>query len=142
MRKVAVILLVLCCVIAACGRKAPPVPPHLVIPRVNDLKAVASASHIVLNWTAPDQKSDVARTRVLKSALQVEKGDCPGCPRSYQVLAELHPADIKPEKGVAKFTDYNVKNGLLYTYKIVLCDSAGLCGDESNTAEMRIGAAQ
>lgn len=122
---------------AACGRKAPPVPPHFVIPRISDLQARVTGSDMVLTWTAPDQKTDVARTRILKSVLQVPE-DCPGCPRSFDVLADLVPGDVKRENELAKFVDYNIKSGFLYSYKLVLCDSSGQCGEESNMAEARI----
>jgi len=132
------VALAMCMSFAACGRKAPPRPPHLVVPKVSDLKANPAGNQIQLSWTVPDPRADVARTRILKSSLQVEKGDCPGCPRQFEVISELLPPDIKPENGVAKFTDYNVKVGFLYTYKLALCNSSRICGEESNTAEARI----
>ncbi|MEN6463757.1 MAG: hypothetical protein ABFD62_01120 [Syntrophaceae bacterium] len=140
MRKFLVPVLILCAVsiFGACGRKAPPVPPHLVIPRISDLKAGTAENGIALTWTASDPKADVARTRVLKSAIEVP-GDCPGCPRNFEIIADLFPGDVKAEKGLAKFIDYNVKSGFLYSYKLALCDSSGLCGEESNIAEARIG---
>lgn len=137
-RRILVIALVLCAVLAACGKKAPPRPPHFVIPQVSDLKAVASDKTVTLSWKMPDAQADVARTRLYRSELQTESGFCPGCPRNFELIAELLPGDLKPENGLAKFTDYNVKNGFLYSYKLALCNSAGICGEESNTAETRI----
>lgn len=137
-RRLLVIALVLCAAVAACGKKAPPRPPHFMIPQVSDLKAVASGKAITLSWTITDPKADVARTRVFRSELQTESGFCPGCPRNFELIAELLPGDLKPENGLAKFTDYNVKSGFLYSYKLMLCNSAGICGEESNTAETRI----
>ncbi len=140
MRKFLAAVLILCAVSAfwACGRKAPPVPPHLIIPRVADLQARVAGNTIALTWTAPDPRADVARTRVLRSSIEAP-GDCPGCPRNYAIIADLFPGDIKPENGLANFIDYNVKSGFLYSYKLALCDSAGLCGEESNISEARIG---
>lgn len=142
MRKFPAAVLILCAVavlsLGACGRKAPPVPPHLVIPRITDLKAAAAETGMALTWTAPDSKADVARTRVMRSALKAP-GDCPGCPRDFEVIAELYPGDIRTENGLAKFVDYNVKSGFLYSYKLAFCDSSGLCGEESNIAEAKIG---
>jgi hypothetical protein len=140
MRKFLVPVLILSAVFMfwSCGRKAPPVPPHLVIPRITDLKAAQAATVVELTWTAADPKADVARTRVMKSELK-DPGGCPGCPRDFEIIADLYPGDIKTENGLAKFVDYNVKNGFLYSYKLALCDSSGLCGEESNTAEARTG---
>lgn len=139
MRKFLVPLLVLLAVFSfgACGRKAPPSPSHLAIPQISDLRARAESNSIVLTWTAPDPRADVAGTRVLRSVLQVP-GDCPGCPKTFEAVADLLPGDIKLEKGLASFVDYNVKSGFLYSYRLVLCDSFGMCGAESNTAETRI----
>lgn len=137
-RRLLVITLVLCAAFAACGKKAPPRPSYFVIPQVSDLAAVASGKAVTLSWKLPDAKADVARTRVYRSELQTESGFCPGCPRNFELIAELLPVDLKPENGLAKFTDYNVKVGFLYSYKLALCSSAGICGEESNTAETRI----
>ena len=137
-RRILVIALVLCAAVAACGKKAPPRPLHFVIPQVSDLKAVASVKAITLSWTLPDPKAEAARTRIFRSALQTEAGDCPACPRQFELITELLPVELKPENGLAKFTDYNVKSGFLYSYKLTLCNSAGICGEESNTSETRI----
>lgn len=141
MRKLPVAVFILCAIavllLGACGRKAPPVPSSFVMPKISDLQARVAGGTAVLTWTAPDSKIDVAGTRVMKSALQVP-GDCPGCPRTYEVLADLLPGDIKFENGLAKFVDYNIKSGFLYSYKLVLCDSSGQCGEESNIAEARL----
>lgn len=141
MRKFLVAVFILCALavlsLGACGRKAPPVPPHFVIHRISDLQTAVAGNDVILTWTAPDPKTDAARTRVLKSTLQVP-GDCPGCPRNFEVLADLLPGDIKRENGLAKFIDYNIKSGFLYSYKLVVCDSSGLCGEESNMAEARL----
>ncbi len=141
MRKSLVAVFILCAIsvlfFGACGRKAPPVPPHFMMPKISDLQARVAGTDAVLTWTAPDPKTDVARTRVMKSTLQVP-GDCPGCPRNFEVIADLLPGDIKRENGLAKFVDYNIKSGFLYSYKLVLCDSSGQCGEESNMAEARI----
>ncbi len=140
MRKILVAVSILCSVgilFGACGRKAPPVPPHFTTPVISDLQARAADNAIALTWTAPDQRTDVARTRVWKSTLQVP-GDCPGCPRNFEVIADLLPGDIKRENGLAKFIDYNVKSGFLYSYKLAFCDSSGQCGEESNMAEARL----
>lgn len=138
MKKAFVLVLALVALSAACGKQGDPIPPRMVMPvPISNLEAHRAEKGIVISWGAPEPKMDIARTRVFRSELDVAGEDCPNCPRRFDLIADLMPGDLKIEKGLAKFTDYNVKTEFLYSYRIVLCNSASFCSAESNMAELR-----
>ncbi len=125
-----------------CGKKGDPIPPGLVPPPVvSDLKAVSVDRGVLLTWTMPDQNADVDKIRIFRSDLEIAGEECPGCPRQYNVIAELpprFPGLVKEGERAARWLDDRTKPGWLYTYKIVFCDSYGNCGGESNLAEVKV----
>lgn len=126
----------------ACGKKGDPIPPRLVPPpAVTDLKVWTEKGFTYLVWRMPDGKMDIDRIRILRSDLEIAGDDCPGCPRTYVQVEDLFFRDSKiirvdPER--VRYVDEGAKAGHLYTYKVVLCDSYGNCGRDSNTAEIKL----
>lgn len=122
-----------------CGKKADPVPPRFIPPpAVADLIVRAEDEGIRIEWTEPAHSEPIERVRIMRSELLVAGESCPGCPRTFNRIAELSPEEIEEtEEGRASFLDRKVDEGVLYTYHIVICDSARYCGAESNQAEIK-----
>jgi len=125
----------------ACGVKGDPLTPRLPAPAVTDLKVSRVQGAVQLQWTVPDERTDVARIKVFRSALETGGEDCPGCPRTYELIDEAGPRDSKVVRDGGRgmtYVDAGIRVGRLYTYKIVLCNAAGNCSGDSNTADIRI----
>jgi len=122
-----------------CGKKADPVPPRFTPPpAVADLAARATEEGIRLEWTEPAHSEPVERVLIMRSELLVAGESCPGCPRTFNRIAELSPEEIEEtEEGRAWYLDGRVEESILYTYRIVICDSSRYCGAESNPAEIK-----
>ena len=137
---------ILCAVIflfllaAGCGEKGDPIPPRLILPPpVADLAAIPVPGGIRLSWTMPGPEFGIGKIRILRSELLVAGESCPGCPREFILIAEPSPGDLQKVRGSTRsyYLDDRVKGGMLYTYKVVLCDTSGYCGPESNMAEWK-----
>jgi hypothetical protein len=144
-RWVVLFLLVAVCSATAllgCGKKGDPVPPRVFLPPpVTDLKAVIEEGAVVLAWTMPDVDIQTAKVVIMRSELKVAGESCPGCPRQFAKTAELYYGDrnlLKEEEKKVRYRDSDIKGGRLYSYKVVICDDRGNCGNESNMAEMKI----
>ncbi|HOO91390.1 MAG TPA: hypothetical protein PLA74_11260 [Syntrophales bacterium] len=122
-----------------CGKKADPRYPDMYYPgEVSDLTvSIDTEDRAVLKWSASQEHGDGWNVKILKSALKTESDDCPGCPRIFVIAAYLPLDDLnKDEKGRFVYLDRNIRRGFLYSYRIVLCNSSGMCGGESNTANV------
>jgi hypothetical protein len=126
---------------SGCGKKADPRCPASIRPAaVSDLSAVIRDNAVELNWTVKGNKEDDSVIRIVRSELNVEDGDCPGCPRLYNRLAELSFQDTKliwSGRQNVTYRDSDVKGGHRYSYKVLLCGPSGTCSGESNLAEIR-----
>ena len=125
----------------SCGKKADPHCPRISYPAaVSDLSAIFKGGNIELGWTVKEKDADGLRLRILRSKLETEGDDCPGCPRRYFLIAELSFRDPKLRwtgENRATYIDAGGRGGYLYSYKILICNASGVCSDESNVAEMK-----
>jgi hypothetical protein len=125
-----------------CGKKGDPVLPHDKRPVVvSDLTVASDNGSIVLSWTIAGKKNDDAIFRILRSSLEIEGDECPGCPRTYYLIAECAFQDktlVWKSDRVVSFRDDETRGGRLYSYKIVTCNASGICSDESNIAELKV----
>jgi hypothetical protein len=124
-----------------CGVKGNPVPSGVVLPpAVKDLRVHRAPEGAELAWTMPAAGTEASRAMIYRSDLLIAEENCPGCPREYVLIAEPGSRDLIKEKGSknAVYTDSRVREGVLYTYKIKLCDLSGYCGPESNQAEIKV----
>ena len=133
---IAVFSLVLLC--AGCGKKADPRYPHDSYPeKVSDLTVSIDEGRAVLEWGIPGQWDRAGSVRIFRSALKVDGSDCPGCPRIYAVVEYLPLRDVRSkEKGKFRYVDRNIRRGFSYSYRLVICSSSGMCGEESKTVEI------
>jgi hypothetical protein len=140
-------------VLAACGRKGPPVAPELRAPqRVLDLDAVVRDAAIELSWTPPHRRVDRTPIRDLAPTtriFRVEDGGA-GEPKTailargviagYTEIASLRGND--PTPAVARgsqlvFTDRQaLEFRRRYTYVVVVGDSEGRLGPPSVRASV------
>ena len=129
-------------VLVHCGKKGDPVLPTAQRPgAISDLTAVSDNGSILLQWTISGKKTDDAIFKILRSSLEIEGDECPGCPRTYYLIAERKFQDktlVWKSDRVVIFRDNETREGRLYTYKIVICDASGICSDESNIAEFKV----
>lgn len=135
---IAVFFLIIFCV--GCGKKANPRYVHVNYPEtVSDLDVSIDKDGAVLKWSISGEPEYAGHVKVLKSALKSNGSDCPDCPRIYVIAGYLPLRDLSPdEKGWFVYLDRNIRRGFLYSYRVVICDSHGMCGEESNTAKIEI----
>ena len=124
-----------------CGKKADPRYPHVDYPgEVSDLEvSIDTKGRTVLRWSIPGERGYAGHVRILKSALKADNNSCPDCPRIYAIAGYLPLRDLRlDEKGRFIYLDRNIRRGFLYSYRIVICDSPDMCGEESNAAQIEI----
>jgi len=121
--------------------KGDPVPHGIIHPpTVKDLDVRTVEAGNKLMWTMPDYGSEVSKIVIYRSGLSINEDSCPGCPKEYELIAEPEPKDLvwmRDSKRV-EYIDSKIKTGTIYTYFIKVCDSSGLCGQESNKAEIKV----
>ncbi|MDD5724200.1 MAG: hypothetical protein PHY29_10760 [Syntrophales bacterium] len=125
---------------SGCGKKADPRYPRDSYPeKVSNLEVSINGGRTVLEWGIPGQWDRAGQVRIFRSALKVDGGDCPNCPRIYAAVEYLPLRDARSkEAGRFRYVDKNIRRGLSYSYRLVICTSSGICGEESNTAEIDI----
>ncbi len=124
-----------------CGRKGPPVAPHLQAPvAVKDLSAKVVDCTVELGWTVPPA-SEAAWPdgyRIYRARLGVE--DCEGCPMLFQRIGDvsLHET-ARPASGspwALKWKD-EVVAGFRYVYKVSAYGDGQREGVDSNLVNVR-----
>ena len=122
-----------------CGKKADPRYLHANYPgEVSDLNvSVDKEGGTVLEWSVPGKRGHAEHVKILKSTLKTDGSYCPDCPRIYVIAGYLPLRDLSlDEKGRFVYLDRNIRRGFLYSYRVVICNSSGMCGGESNTAKV------
>ncbi len=139
----------ICCVIAisslallcvGCGKKGDPRYPDNSYPvKVEDLAISFDGEKAILEWSIPGRWDRAGYARIFRSALKAQGSSCPNCPRIYAILDYLPLRDVRStEKGIFRYVDRNIREGFLYSYRLVICSSSGRCGEQSNTADKEI----
>jgi hypothetical protein len=120
-----------------CGKKADPIPPHLILPpAIADLRADSGAEGILLGWSATGTDGRIDHFRILRSEAAADQA-CPGCPQDYRPLATLKistPGLRRDGKTGFTYVDAAVTAGRYYSYRVSACDSQGHCGEPSASA--------
>jgi hypothetical protein len=140
MKKMLPIWIFLIAVLAAgCGVKTNIVPPDVLVPKaIKDLQGTVKEDTFELTWSVPKANMngstppDLVTFRVLR---REETGGCPECPGEFKVRAEL---DLRTPKGyvlgknTATWVDKDLKDGVIYMYKIVSINHWGYPSEPSN----------
>lgn len=97
---------------AACGKKADPVPPRLVVPQaITDLEMDVRPGARYLVWSVPAKNTDGSRPAEIKGfsifSKTLKQGDegCVFCDEGFELLAEVNLP--RPQQGY-------IDNGLVY----------------------------
>jgi hypothetical protein len=119
-----------------CGLKANPVPPASAVSQnQNEQKLTASADGdaVLLTWQFRYPAGKISYINIEKSQLGSTGNICKDCPRTFEKIAQLPVNDVK--KNEDRFNDSLVVKGKIYSYRLKLCDEAGVC-QESSTVEI------
>ncbi len=91
---------------------------------ISDLDVSREGDSIRLRFRATGKEKGIHSIRIVRNKLQIGAGECPGCPRAYEQVAELTSKDLQAmEKGNSfSYRDDSVERGYRYLYKIVVSD--------------------
>jgi hypothetical protein len=105
---------------------------------ISNLEASREGDSVRLRFTATGNVDDIGSVRIVRNKLGVDAGECPGCPRAYEQIADLTPKDLQAAGSGAGYTyrDYSVERGYRYLYKIIVNYSDGTKGGEFITEEV------
>ena len=118
--------------LAACGVKAPPVPPDYTPPAaVTDLGYTLKADgSVMLSWNLSGKErtkgAQVQGARIYRSKDSLESPACKDCPRIYNVVKDL------PLEQGNMFYREPLQKGFRYYYKIIVYDEGNLESADSN----------
>lgn len=123
-----------------CGKKGPPVPWDLVVPkRIMNLEAKPRDGKILLEWTSPKENTDkspltdLVGFRILRSEGILIDGACRGCSEKAVVIKEIK-LDMEKEKRGKRMTIFI--NGhepkKVYIYQVVSVNRRGYLSSPSN----------
>ena len=125
-----------------CGKKGDPRPPGVPPPKaVSNLVAKIVEAGVILRWSASETKGSVRNFKIQRSELPKEGDMCPDCPRGYNIIADISandPSLTREEGDIVRYLDTHIKVGYTYTYRVIVCDTNGLCSEASNIEEVKI----
>jgi len=130
--------IVLILLMAGCGLKANPVSPASAVSQNHDgqkLTVSADGKAIVLTWQLQNQAGMLSHINIEKSKLGSAGNICRDCPRTFEKIGQLQVLNTKNEKNEYRFADLLVEKKEIYSYRLKLCDEAGVCR-ESQTVEI------
>jgi hypothetical protein len=156
-RRLAACLGLAALVLAACGKKAPPVAPEHRAPQpVADLTGTVHEETIVLTWTPPNRRADNTRIRDF-TMMRIFRVDDAGTgePKSamladgkiagYEELAAIRGAEPEPAVRRGQHLEFTDQKGLTYgrryTYVMLAGDSQGRIGHPSRRVSVSYAAA-
>lgn len=126
---------------AGCGKKGDPVYPGAVYPEtVSDLTVSVKEQVMEICWNVSDEDTTIKRIRILRSETKLDGNFCSDCPRNYSILTELSPKDpmvFRKADGSFCYRDSHIRKGFLYSYRVSVCTSSGVCSEESDRAELK-----
>jgi hypothetical protein len=139
MKKIFPVLILLAILAAACGVKTALIPPDVLVPKaIKDLQGTVKEDTFELTWSVPKANAkgtepvDLVQFRVLR---REETGGCVECPGEFKVVAELdfkNPKGYVLEKNTAIWVDKDLKDGVIYMYKVVSINHWGYPSAPSN----------
>jgi hypothetical protein len=148
-KKTCSILIFLALLAGGCGVKAPPTPPDVLVPEaVSDLQGTVREGGFILTWSMPEENVDgstpvdVERFLVLR---REETRGCPECPGEFTLRAELDlrsPEGFLVEDDTVTWVDTDLREGVIYMYKVIGVNHWGYQGPPSNQVMIRWGEAK
>jgi len=129
--------LVLFLLLTGCGLKGNPIPSaSAALKNQGEQKLTVSAdgNAIVLIWQLQNPDGKISYTDIEKSELGSTGNICRDCPRTFEKIGQVQLLSVKDENNEYKFSDPNVEKGKIYSYRLKLCDEAGVCR-QSKTVE-------
>jgi hypothetical protein len=117
-----------------CGLKANPVRSESAASAKQAEQRLSSSvdgNAIVLAWQLKNQ-TVISYINVEKSQLGSAGNVCKDCPRTFERIGQV---PVKKENDEYRFVDSAVEKGRIYSYRLKLCDEAGVCR-ESQTVEV------
>ena len=123
---------------SGCGLKDNPAPStSAVTPKQSEQKLTVSVNEnaIVLTWQVQNQAGMISHMNIEKSQLGTAGNICKDCPRMFEKIGQLPVLNVKNGKNEYRFTDSLIEKGKIYSYRLKLCDEAGVCR-ESQTVEI------
>ncbi len=130
------------CLLTACGKKGPPLPPESNVPApVSDLRAWPREGTVFLGWSIPTRNADGSKLvdllgfKVFRLDRSLISQDCPECPRNFKGVAEVdidYPLEARIEGGRVLWADPTVKPQTEYTYLVRGYNSYRFPSPESN----------
>jgi len=140
--KCILLLGIMACVFAGCGKKGLPVAPRaLPLPVVIDLTAVVKNDAVTLTWSTPRSGEEaavqVAGFFVGRSKVLLADADCQDCPVFFERVADISlefAGKEKSEKFELTHTD-PVEKGYRYIYKVRAYTPVEVTGPDSNLVE-------
>jgi hypothetical protein len=139
MKKMLPVWIFLAILAGGCGVKTSLVPPDVLVAKaIKDLQGTVKEETFELTWSVPKTNAngstpvDLVTFRVLR---REETGGCPECPGEFKKRAELDLKDPKGyllEKNTATWVDKDLKDGVIYMYKVVSINHWGYSSAPSN----------
>ncbi len=116
--------------VTGCGLKANPAPSaSAVIPNKGEQKLTVSTdgNAVVLTWQMQNPDGKIKHTTIEKSQLGSTGNICRDCPRTFEKIGQLQVLNANNKKSEYRFADSLVEKGKIYSYRLKLCDEAGVC---------------
>ncbi len=117
-------------ILAGCGLKGDPVPPMRVTSDaqgVLEISAKAVSKSVMLSWRFQNADGRISHIDIEKSELGTRGNLCPECPRTFDKIGQL-TVEKEPQY---QFADSDVEAGIVYSYRLKLCDDTGACMESS-----------
>ena len=121
--------------LAACGVKAPPTPPDLIVPEApGDLRAIVREGRLYLSWGLPKKNVDGSKPAdIVEFEILRGEGSCPRCPISLSPWREI---EVPEGKEAFLWEDTHLEAGMTYRYRVRGVNHWGFAGPPSN--EVRV----
>jgi len=140
--RLALLLLAVVVGLCACGKKADPVPPRLVVPKaVTDLKIDVRPGARYLVWSIPDENEDGSHPAQIKKFVifskTLKQGDesCVFCDEGFEIFAEVNlprPKQGFIRGGVVYYPLPLIPRDVLQAIKVVSFNNHGWPSKPSN----------
>jgi hypothetical protein len=138
-QKTLLIGLVIMILTAGCGVKTALTPPDVLVAKaITNLQGTVKEGALVLTWGVPQankdgsRPADVVRFQVLR---REELKGCLECPGEFKVWAELDlrtPQGYVREDNTITWQDKDLKEGIMYIYRVVSVNHWGYQSTPSN----------